>query len=61
MSLSVGLHDLPKSVLFACNLTAARSPMAATLWRYVNGGRIRVESCGMGIGRINLFAAAVMD
>ena len=61
MSVSVRLHDLPKSVLFACNLNAVRSPMAAALLRHMSGGRIRVESCGIRIGHINAFAIAVMD
>ena len=50
----------PDAVLFACNLNAVRSPMAAALLRQRLGGRVFVDSCGLRPGEaVDPFAAAV--
>jgi protein-tyrosine-phosphatase len=53
--------DLPKAVLFACNMNAVRSPMAEAILRHLAGRRIYVESAGVRAGEPDPFAAAVMD
>jgi len=40
----------PRSVLFACNLNAIRSPMAAGLLKRRAGSEIYAESCGVWPG-----------
>jgi protein-tyrosine-phosphatase len=55
------MTDLPRSVLFACNLNAVRSPMAAALLRHLHGRRIYVDSVGVRAGEVDAFAEAVMD
>jgi protein-tyrosine-phosphatase len=51
----------PDAVLFACNLNAVRSPMAAALLRQRLGRRVFVDSCGLRPGEeVDPFAAAVM-
>jgi protein-tyrosine-phosphatase len=51
----------PDAVLFACNLNAVRSPMAAALLRQRLGGRTFVDSCGLKPGEeVDPFAAAAM-
>lgn len=53
--------DLPRAVLFACNLNAVRSPMASALLRHLTGSRIYARSAGVRVGEPDLFAIAVMD
>jgi protein-tyrosine-phosphatase len=53
--------DLPKAVLFACNMNAVRSPMAEAILRYLAGRQIYVESAGVRAGEADPFAVAVMD
>jgi protein-tyrosine-phosphatase len=53
--------DLPQAVLFACNQNAIRSPMAASILRYLIGKRIYVQSAGVRPGETDPFAIAVMD
>ena len=50
------------AVLFACNLNAVRSPMAAALTRARYGDAIFVDSVGVcaGAGEVDAFAAEVM-
>ncbi len=55
------LEELPASVLFACNLNAVRSPMAAGIMRYWFGSRCYVDSIGVRIGELDPFAVSVMD
>ena len=55
------MEDLPGAVLFACNLNAVRSPVAAALMRHRFGGRVFVESCGLRpAAAIDPFVAAIM-
>jgi protein-tyrosine-phosphatase len=51
----------PQAVLFACNLNAIRSPMAAAILRYLAGKRIYVRSAGVREGESDPFAIAVME
>ena len=52
---------LPDAVLFACNLNAVRSPVAAALMRRRFGGRVFIDCCGLKPGEaVDPFAAAVM-
>ena len=52
---------LPDAVLFACNLNAVRSPVAAALMRRRFGARVFVDCCGLKPGReVDPFAAVVM-
>lgn len=53
--------DLPKAVLFACNMNAVRSPMAEAILRHLAGRQIYVESAGVRAGEADPFAVAVMD
>ncbi len=53
--------DLPKAVLFACNMNAVRSPMAEAILRYLAGRQIYVESAGVRAGEADPFAAAVLE
>jgi protein-tyrosine-phosphatase len=55
------LFDRPHAVLFACNLNAIRSPMAAAILRFLAGKRIYVASAGVRAGEADPFAAAAMD
>lgn len=54
-------EDLPDAVLFACNLNAVRSPMAAGIMRHLYGRYVFVESCGVRAGELDPFAVAAMD
>lgn len=54
-------EELPGAILFACNLNAVRSPMAAALMRHLYGRRVFVESVGVRQGELDPFAVAVMD
>ncbi len=54
-------EDLPGAILFACNLNAVRSPMAAALMRHLYGRWVFVESIGVRQGELDPFAVAVMD
>jgi protein-tyrosine-phosphatase len=51
----------PQAVLFVCGQNAVRSPMAANLFRHLNGQRVYVASAGVRKGELDPFAAAVMD
>ncbi len=50
----------PHSVLFACNLNAIRSPMAAAIANHLFGHRLHAESAGVRAGELNPFAVAAM-
>jgi protein-tyrosine-phosphatase len=52
---------LPQAVLFACNLNAIRSPMAAGILRHLARSRIYARSAGVRPGEPDPFAIAVMD
>lgn len=51
----------PRSVLFACNLNAVRSPMAAALAARLLTRDTYIASAGVRRGEPDPFAAAVMD
>jgi protein-tyrosine-phosphatase len=51
----------PQAVLFACNLNAVRSPMAAGLARQMFGNTIYVGSAGVQKGAVDPFAVAAME
>jgi protein-tyrosine-phosphatase len=51
----------PQAVLFACQLNAVRSPIAAALLQQMFGLSIRTASVGVGAGELDAFAVAVMD
>ncbi len=53
--------DQPQAVLFACNMNAIRSPMAAGILHFLAGKRIYVRSAGVRSGEPNGFAIAAMD
>lgn len=53
--------ELPKAVLFACNMNAVRSPMAEAILRHLAGRQIYVESAGVRAGEADPFAIAVME
>jgi protein-tyrosine-phosphatase len=53
--------DQPQAVLFACNMNAVRSPMAAGILHFLAGKRIYVRSAGVRAGEPDPFAVAVMD
>ena len=53
--------ESPQAVLFACNMNAIRSPMAAAILRHLTGRRIYCRSAGVRPGEIDPFAIAVMD
>ena len=53
--------ELPKAVLFACNMNAVRSPMAEAILRHLAGRQIYVESAGVRAGEADPFAMAVME
>jgi protein-tyrosine-phosphatase len=55
------ISNQPQAVLFACNMNAIRSPMAAAILRYLAGRRIYVESGGVRAGEMDPFAIAVME
>ncbi len=55
------MPDLPGAVLFACNMNAVRSPMAAALLRHLVGRRAYVESAGVRAGEPDAFAIAAME
>ncbi|MCL2429795.1 MAG: hypothetical protein FWD12_11235, partial [Alphaproteobacteria bacterium] len=50
----------PQAVLFACNLNAVRSPMAAALLKHLAGTTIYVASAGVRSGALDPFAVAAM-
>lgn len=54
-------EELPKAVLFACNMNAVRSPMAEAILRHLAGRQIYVESAGVRAGEVDPFAIAVME
>ncbi|MCF6321634.1 MAG: hypothetical protein L3J32_07695 [Rhizobiaceae bacterium] len=53
--------DLPGAVLFACGQNCIRSPMAEGLMKHFYGHRVHVQSCGVKIGKNDMFVQAVMD
>lgn len=55
------LFEQPHAVLFACNMNAIRSPMAAAILRFLAGKRIYVQSAGVRAGEADPFAVAAMD
>lgn len=59
--MDAGPKPTPKSVLFACNQNAIRSPMAAALADQHCRRRVYVDSVGVRPGKNDPFAAAVMD
>jgi len=59
--LPVADTDLPGAVLFACNLNAVRSPMAAGLLKYLLGHKIYVASAGVRGGETDPFAVSAME
>jgi protein-tyrosine-phosphatase len=54
-------EDLPGAILFACNMNAVRSPMAAALMRHLYGRWVFVESIGVRQGELDPFAVSVME
>jgi protein-tyrosine-phosphatase len=58
---SILAPDLPSAVLFACNLNAVRSPMAASILKCLAGRRIYVASVGVRKGNLDPFVVAVME
>lgn len=61
MGLSVPSIERPQAVLFACNMNAVRSPMAAALMRLRFGALIFVDSCGAAAGILDPMTVEVMD
>jgi len=55
------MPELPGAVLFACNMNAVRSPMAAALLRHLVGRRAYVKSAGVRAGQPDPFAIAAME
>ncbi len=53
--------EIPGAVLFACNMNAVRSPMAAGILRHLAGQRIYVASAGVRAGEPDPFVIGVMD
>ncbi len=51
----------PQSVLFACTLNTVRSPIAEALGKHYFGRQVYFASAGVKRGKIDAFAAAVMD
>jgi protein-tyrosine-phosphatase len=51
----------PQAVLFACQMNAVRSPMAAALLQQMFGSSLRAASVGVVAGELDPFAVAVMD
>jgi len=51
----------PRAVLFACQMNAVRSPMAAALLQQMFGGAVRAASVGVTPGELDPFAVAVME
>jgi protein-tyrosine-phosphatase len=51
----------PRAVLFACQMNAVRSPMAAALMQQMFGQTIRTASVGVAPGELDPFAVVVMD
>ena len=53
--------EQPHAVLFACNMNAIRSPMAAAILRFLAGKQIYVQSAGVRAGETDPFAVSAMD
>ncbi len=53
--------ELPGSILFACSHNAIRSPVAAALMRFLHGKRVYVDSVGLRVQPVDLFAIAALD
>lgn len=56
----MGLRRMPAAILFACNLNAARSPIAENLMRHFHGRSVWVQSAGVEVGPLDPFAVRVM-
>ena len=50
-----------RAVLFACNMNAVRSPMAAGLFQQMFGTSVTVGSAGVQKGELDPFAVVVME
>ncbi|MEE8247788.1 MAG: low molecular weight phosphatase family protein [Alphaproteobacteria bacterium] len=55
------MAERPGSVLFACTMTAVRSPMAEAIAKHLYGRHVYVDSVGVRKREIDGFAIAVMD
>lgn len=55
-----GAEDLPRAVLFACQLNAIRSPMASAIMRHLTNNRVYAVSAGVRAAPTDPFAVAVM-
>ncbi len=53
-------HKIPSSVLFACNMNAIRSPIAAALLRHLAGPGHYIRSAGVRPGDVDPFTVEVM-
>ncbi len=51
---------LPSAVLFSCTLNSIRSPMAESILKSLQPGRIFVDSVGVRAGEVDPFAVEVM-
>ena len=54
-------EDLPQAVLFACSENAVRSPIAASLMRYLYGKFCYVDSAGVRAGEKDPFIPEILD
>lgn len=54
------MKSMVKTVLFACNMNAVRSPMAAALLRAQAGSGLRVDSAGVYEGGLDPFVEIVL-
>ena len=54
-------HKIPSSVLFACNMNAIRSPIAAALLRHLAGSGHYIRSAGVRPGDVDPFTVEVMN
>lgn len=55
-----GANDLPRAVLFACQMNAIRSPMASAIMRHLTSNRVYAVSAGVRAAPVDPFAIAVM-
>ena len=55
------MGDLPSAVLFACTMNSVRSPMAESIFKFLHGTRIYVDSVGVRTKDIDGFAISVLD
>ena len=54
------MTGLPSAVLFSCTQNAIRSPMAESILKSLQPGRIFVDSVGVRAGEVDPFAVEVM-